>query len=114
MEEYSGIKNAKYIKGLYHDAAFKDCNKKSILSNHIKKIQYYNPWKEDKGFMVLCSDTNVLVEERDLFIRGNEEGIISIFFKPVEVETNKEIFIYINDESNKTEDCLLLNVRYTN
>jgi Ca2+-binding EF-hand superfamily protein len=74
-----------------------------------KKIAYINKWDRARSFRLRTSDPN-LVKAKDprLNISGRGKGFIRLWFAPVQHAGTKEMFIFVNDEEDQNEECLLL------
>ena len=52
-------------------------------------------------------------KEQKLSVRKLGKAYIRLFFTPVDKPGLREMFVFVNDETDQNEECLLIKVQYT-
>jgi hypothetical protein len=74
-----------------------------------KKIAYVNKWERSRQFRLRTSNPDLVkVKDPRLSVVGKGKGFIRLWFAPVLRSGTKEMFIFVNDEEDQNEECLLL------
>ncbi len=81
-------------------------------SSH-KKINYTNKWDRARTFSLRTSLPSLCkVKEPKLNVVSRGKGFIRLWFAPIQHAGSREVLIFINDEEDQNEECLLLKVNY--
>jgi len=92
-----------------YDLALK-CN---TVKPSYKRIQYSNPWPKARRFYVRSSDPDALkIKSTKLDIGPEGNAFIRLVFMPCSRPCQKDFFIFINNEDDQSEECLLLRVGF--
>ena len=84
----------------------------SVFSN--KKIAYLNKWDRPRNFSLRTSEPSVVkAKDPRLQISARGKGFIRLWFAPVQHAGTQDMFIFVNDEEDQNEECLMLRVRYS-
>ena len=68
-----------------------------------------NKWDRSRNFRLRTSDPDIVkVKDPRLNISGRGKGFIRLWFAPVQHAGTKEMFIFVNDEEDQNEECLML------
>jgi Ca2+-binding EF-hand superfamily protein len=79
-----------------------------------KKIAYVNQWDRNRNFELRTSDPNVMkCKEPKLSVRKHGKAFIRLFFQPVHVPGIREFFVFVNDDEDQNEECLLIKVHFS-
>jgi len=82
-------------------------------SSH-KKIAYLNKWDRPRNFSLRTSEPSVVkAKDPRLQISARGKGFIRLWFAPVQHAGTQDMFIFVNDEEDQNEECLMLRVRYS-
>ena len=74
-----------------------------------KKIAYVNKWDRARNFRLRTSEPDLVkVKDPRLSVTGRGKGFIRLWFAPVQHAGTKELFIFVNDEEDQNEECLML------
>jgi len=78
-----------------------------------KKLDYTNNYNNAKRFLVTSSDpAKIKVVHDTLSMDALEKSEIELLFEPVEASGSDVVFLFVNDESGKNEECLKFNLNY--
>ena len=78
-----------------------------------KRVSYSNPFKKDHKIFLKTSHPELLdFKETALAIEAQQKVFICLKFKPCQYDT-AEIYVFLNNELGKLEECLLVKVSYT-
>ncbi|KAI9003253.1 hypothetical protein BC832DRAFT_99374 [Gaertneriomyces semiglobifer] len=79
-----------------------------------KRISYTNPYPSRKLFRLATNCTDLIeFKSSALNLEGGSTDYIHIRFLPHTREDIADILIFLNDEQDRTEECLCIRVRYT-
>eukprot|EP00945_MAST-04E_sp_MAST-4E-sp1_P007574 g7574.t1 len=79
-----------------------------------KKIAYINQWDRNRTFSLRTSHPNIMkCKEPQLSVRKFGKAFIRLWFAPISVPGIREFFVFVNDESDQNEECLLIKVQFS-
>ena len=79
-----------------------------------KKIAYINQWDRNRTFSLRTSHPNIMkCKEPQLSVRMFGKAFIRLWFAPISVPGIREFFVFVNDESDQNEECLLIKVQFS-
>ena len=66
-------------------------------------------------FFLRTSDpASMKIKETQLQVAPSQRSFIRLWFAPVDQPCQKELFIFVNDEEDQNEECLLVQARFVN
>ena len=78
-----------------------------------KKIAYKNQWDRQRNFTMRTNEPGLMkCKEQKLSVRKLGKAYIRLFFTPVDKPGLREMFVFVNDETDQNEECLLIKVQY--
>ena len=79
-----------------------------------KKIAYKNQWDRQRNFTLRTNEPNLMrCKEPKLSVRKLGKAYIRLFFTPLDKPGLREMFVFVNDETDQNEECLLIKVQYS-
>lgn len=74
-------------------------------------IQYLNPWKQNRTYHLFSSDESLLrVESKEFRVEAGQSGEIRLFFPAQDITRSATVYIFVNGEAEKTDECLQVNI----
>ena len=81
-----------------------------------KRIQWSNHWNQTRRFGIRSSDpVRMSVRESELRLTAHQSAYIHLTFEAVGPplgSTSQPVLLFISDEKDDTEECLLLQIEY--
>lgn len=92
----------------------KGCNKVGNFLLMIQRVSYTNPFLHSK-VLRLKTDSPQLMQFKNsiLELQGRETQYIGLRFAPCHTKTAAEILVFLNSKQDKVEECLAINVTYS-
>ncbi|KAF0852536.1 conserved uncharacterized mitochondrial protein [Andalucia godoyi] len=79
----------------------------------LKKVAYKNPYPSARTFNLFSSDESVCyMREVSMQVAAREKEYIHMVFPYGTETTPKEVYVFVNDEQDRNEECLHVKVRY--
>ncbi|KAG5181617.1 hypothetical protein JKP88DRAFT_270043 [Tribonema minus] len=78
-----------------------------------KRIAYANPWSQARAFRLRSSDETVMAPRHGgLEAAAGGTGFIRLWLHAPDAAGSAEVFLFVNDENDQNEECLLIRMRY--